>query len=290
LRFDDADANSGGAVAAWGAQLRQYGYKGSWCIDNTGHDFDGNKATVVSALAAYPEIIPEYHGNTHAAWGKTGEDTTGASGFYKTELVDGRAYLQAQLGVTMNNFCVPESTPVSVDDASALQYQGIKSTSSTYGANGFSWNVANLDLQKLIYMPTPYIVGSTEALTRRMVAALAEDAAQNGRVYVFLSHKGDISTANWAIVLNELSLHRDITVTDQGTFANLVKAGAPWTTTDNRNYTRTWTDSGNYTPTGTTFCYLGNCTSSDNCRYDNKSYIGPIKPSGCIYPIQMGGF
>ncbi len=240
-----------------------------------------------------------------------------ASGYYKTEMADGKSRAEVLLGKTLYSFSTPYGSSNANAEAAALDagFWSVRSGLSNYDAD---WLLDNINLAQLSYMGSAVtgnrsasaitnngsgliritatshgyitgdivtisgVAGTTEAngtwtvtrisansfdlqgsmyinayisggilasdtATRRHIHSLSEMCAQYGAIIFILGHNtSQISFHDWQIILDAIAEYPEITVTSHYDAVNTIKNGGIWSTVNNRNYTRTWTDQSDF--------------------------------------------
>ena len=162
-------------------------------------------------------------------------DNTAQSGFFKTEIVDSKIYLEAQIGDTIdpqtgvsyscNSFGAPFNA-TSTDSRLACMAAGLLSargmlstdTSATLGKHNHATDIYNI----YVFDAGTSIKGDgTEEVVRRNARALAFAVAESGLCVCILSHtSSQFSIEQWAWALEEFAVFGDnINVCSQQRFA-----------------------------------------------------------------------
>ena len=176
-------------------------------------------------------------------------DTSDNSGFFKTEMLDAKNFLEANLtGFTAKLFGTPGGNTNS-NVQTAIKNAGLIGNRNLFdGTSNGQSDLTSLDVYKQAgATPSQYLVGATDDETRRNTIALAEAVAQNGIILWIYGHNtSDCSMHNWEIILDTLTQYSEITITDGDTAIDTIKNSGTWSTADNATYTRTWTDQSDY--------------------------------------------
>ncbi len=179
-------------------------------------------------------------------------DSTGATGLYKTEIVDSKATSESLLGVTLNSFAMPYNN-TNANARTAIQTAGF--TSARWGITGLGgaavYNLENINVYTLAAVRTDtdlWADTDTEATVRLRANYLASSAAQ-GEILFLLDHgyAGGPTITQWGYALEEFAKYPTVSITSAYTAANIIRTSGDWTTADNITYTRTtWPDIADY--------------------------------------------
>jgi hypothetical protein len=169
-------------------------------------------------------------------------DTTAATGFYKVEIKDAKAYMEAALGITINTLAAPSSLGC---ENAALAAIACGFTSFRYDTNAASL-LQSIDLFSIRHN-SALTTATTDADVVYWANSIFAAIATLGEYYIALSHTAEqVSVARWRLILTEAAKYPEITVTSHSAIAAYIMDSDDWTTADNRTYTRTWTDASDY--------------------------------------------
>lgn len=171
-------------------------------------------------------------------------DTSNATGLFKTEIADAKASIETALGTTLTTMAGPMGF-TSTDLQTAAQNSGVYALRNGSSATGMNWRLNNIDLYKLLYIGSGQVIGASDDETRGRVRAVAEMAAQTGAIVAIVGHNtGEISLAQWSIILDTLAEYSGITVTSMASAVNAIRTSGLWA--GSGPYTRAWTDTSDY--------------------------------------------
>ncbi len=174
-------------------------------------------------------------------------NTDNSEGLFKTEIADAKTIFEAQLSLTAYTFAPPMGSS-SDDCQTAVQNAGLLcSRNGATSETDAEWDLSEIDLYELSYVGTGSLIGADDAETVRNVRFICEAVASNGMIMAFTGHNtGEISYAEWDLILNTIAEYSTITVTSMYDAVNTIKTGGDWSTGDNRTYTKTtWPDIAN---------------------------------------------
>lgn len=185
-------------------------------------------------------------------------DTTGATGYFKTEIFDAKSAMETILGRTVD-IVAPPFGAVSVDAQTALSAAGFKASRP----GSFETRITtSYRLGSFNRFGIPYtglssgFKGADAETTRKNVRALCEMIAQTGGVMALLAHEtSEFTIAQWEILLQIITEeYPEITATNVETVMDAVENSGLWATTDDVTYTRTWPDLSDYRLQGDSPC------------------------------------
>lgn len=231
-------------------------------------ELEGLGATVTAAAIYDNGLKPIVLGEAIAAGSGVNQvdlliDTTGATGYYKTEIVDaaseiesivngdgnvidghtGVAYQCRTFGATYN--------ASSADVRTCLINIGfVAATSDAVLETRYFYTVGDFDMYAVTLMSASSITGADEATTRLMARSLAFAAAHTGLIFAVLGHTAaETSLDQWEWAIDEWSKFGDnLTVCSLQEFADAIRAAeSGWTDDEDGTFSRTYANgSGDY--------------------------------------------
>ena len=170
-------------------------------------------------------------------------DTTNATGFYNVEIAQAKSAVNSALGINAPVFIPPYGYSNANTEDAAFNAGFSASRPGSFSANS-QYLLDSIDLYRIGY----FTLSAVSPATHENVAALLEAISQFGGIAAVLAHNtSEYTSADWQFLLNEAKEYPEITVTDLDTAINTIKTGGDWSTSDNKTYTKAWTDESDYT-------------------------------------------
>jgi hypothetical protein len=170
-------------------------------------------------------------------------DATAATGFFKVQIADCKTYMESVLtGYTGKSFASPYGATTADAEAAvkAAGYLSMRNSDTTR----CEWVLSNYDIYQGMHIGVATIKGATEVLTKAYQRCLLEMISTHGGFVTILSHStAEFSEVDWEALLDLLEdEYPDVVVGDVDTIVDTIRTGGLWATSDNRTYTRSWTD------------------------------------------------
>jgi peptidoglycan/xylan/chitin deacetylase (PgdA/CDA1 family) len=215
-------------------------------------------------------------------------DTTCDTGFFKTEIADAKTLLDDQFAFVSRSFATPGGA-TSADVETAVKNSGFWGCRNAYDEPDAERALVSIDLYQLSqYDVSTFITYSsaTDAQVATRTRAICENAAKTGSIIFLLAHTAaECTAAQWGIILDTIAEYSsdDIKVMSMGDALYYIKNSGLWSTSDNRTYTRTWTDSTDYTLLEDSPCINAGTEANVSDDYD-----GNVRPQG--YSSDIGAY
>jgi hypothetical protein len=221
-------------------------------------------------------------------------DATGATGFFKTEVVDAKTILDTAISTASTSFATPGGAATANVEA-VVKLAGFAGCRNVYDQADAEWNLTLIDLFQLSHFGVSGFItysSATDAQVRARTRSICEMAASSGSIIFLLAHDAtECTAAQWAIILDTIAEYseNDIKVMSMSDALNYIKTSGLWSTADDRTYSRTWTDLTDYH-----LLPLSPCINAGVDLGITTDYAGNKRPQGLApdmgpYEMRRGG-
>ena len=190
-------------------------------------------------------------------------DTSGESGYYKTEIKDPKTYMESTFaGYVGKSFGTPFGAS-SANVQAAVKNLGFDSLRSAKTQGDAEWALASLDLYQLSYVATNLITDNAtanEATVKGRIYTVCEYLASYGGIFFLLAHntvgseQPEATPEQWGWMIEAIQEYEEIQILTQSEASDYIRGSGLWSTSDNSTYTRTFSDQSDYHLQSTSQC------------------------------------